>query len=169
MNWGNPAEVLALPMAQDWAKPFRERVALQTSFKAIRREAQRATIEAITRRLRTLKWRRKYTSNASYDGRADSRYYVSPHFPPYQIRISNHPFPNGKYYGSAEYLITTSIIEQYNVAGFVALILREENAANRVKKNPKKNVASDYKKGVASGSRGAYTLGHQMAPPSRAK
>ena len=83
-------EILALPIASDRAKPFYQRVAAQRSWRAIELEAILATIEAVTRKLRTRGWKRCYTSNRKRDGHADSRYYRNGS---YEIRSAATPIP----------------------------------------------------------------------------
>src|SRR3569833_922739 len=86
------AEVLALPIAADWSKPFRERVAAARSWRSIELVDILATNEAVTRKLRTRVWRRRHTSNRKRDGHADSRFYIAPGTN-YEIRISSHTHP----------------------------------------------------------------------------
>src|SRR4051812_16337164 len=92
MDWSDPHAVLCLPMAADWAKPFRERVAAERFFKRIEEEAVLATIEALTRKLRSRGWTRRHSSKRRRDGHADSRYYRPPRAN-IQVRISSHKHP----------------------------------------------------------------------------
>ena len=116
------ADMLALPIAADWAKPFRARVANARSWRVIEREAILATIEAVTRKLRTRGWKRRHTSNRKHDGHADSRYYRAPGSN-YEIRISSHPHPTS--YRGREYIITRQTLWQYNVLGLIMMIERD--------------------------------------------
>jgi len=119
-QWHNVTWVLGLPMAADWAKPFRQRVLTQQSERRVLDEAVLATIEALTRRLRTRGWKRRHTSKRRRDGHADSRYYRKAS---HEIRISSHPHP-GVYKGT-QFIITPEMITQYNVLGLVHMIERE--------------------------------------------
>jgi hypothetical protein len=130
MNWNDPLEVLALPIAQDWSRPFYFRVAAAGS-KGIKTEALRATIEALTRKLRGRKWQRTHTSTSRVDGRSDSRYYRSPRNAHYIIRISNHSYPGGPYPGAADYIIDAITMTEYNILGLVMLIERDERKKSR--------------------------------------
>lgn len=130
IDWGNRNVVLALPVAQDWAKPFIERVRFAQSVRRTEQEAVLATIEALTRKLRTRGWKRHYSSaKGSKDGRVHSRYYTSPRGR-YYIRISNHVLRNGEYKGAKEYIIDGQILLDFNVLGLINLIERDERCIN---------------------------------------
>jgi hypothetical protein len=129
MNWNNPHDVLAIPIAQDWSKPFYLRVASCRN-KGLEMEASRATIEAVTRKLRARKWQRTHTSTSRIDGRSDSRYYRSPRNQHYVVRISNHKFPGGPYRGAADYIIDKRTMCEYNVLGLIMMIERHERAGS---------------------------------------
>lgn len=115
-------EILRLPIAADWSKPFRERVAAARSWRSIELEAILATIEAVTRKLRTRGWKRRHTSNRKRDGHADSRYYRAPNTN-YEIRISSHPHPTN--FQGRQYIITRQILYGYNVLGLITMIERD--------------------------------------------
>jgi hypothetical protein len=125
IDWHNPWEVIDLPVAQDWAKPFRDRVE-RASGHQIHVEATRATIEALTRKLRAKKWARMHTSTSKHDGRSDSRYYQSPVSNKFVIRISNHLFPNGQYRGAKDYVVDTQMMTDYTIADMLAIIENDE-------------------------------------------
>lgn len=134
MDWFNPRRVLALPVAQHWAKPFSARVA-SASGRRIQHEAIRATIEALTRKLRYRKWIRRHTSISRVDGRSDSRYYRSPRNPQFVIRISNHAYPGGSYPGAKDYIINMQMMETGTVLDLIAIIEADERAYDYEKHN----------------------------------
>jgi len=126
-DWYSSKQVLALPIACEWAKPFRARVA-EAKGRDIAVEAGRATIEVLTRKLRCRKWVRRRTSKAKWDGRAESRYYRSPHNQSFEIRISNHPYPKGTYPGAVNYIISPEVMLTNTVNQLLRQIVQDEQA-----------------------------------------
>jgi hypothetical protein len=124
VNWRSVEAVLALPIAADWAKPFYQRVATAQG-SHIYEEATRATIEALTRKLRSRKWTLTHASKSKRDRRADSRYYRSPTNHRYVVRISNHGHPAGVYGGAKDYLINHDLMANFNVLGLIQMIERD--------------------------------------------
>jgi len=119
LDWSDRRAVLALPIAAEWAKPFRERVAAAKFHKRIKEEATLATIEALTRKLRSRGWRRRHSSKRRRDGHADSRYYRPPHAN-VEVRISSHSHP-GSYRGM-QIVITPDMVTGYDVLGLIHMI-----------------------------------------------
>lgn len=126
-DWYSSKQVLALPIAIGWAKPFHARVAKAKGHQ-IAIEAARATLEAVTRKLRSRKWERRRTSKAKWDGRADSRYYRSPYNQHFEIRISNHAFPIGTYSGAADYVVNREVMLTQTIDQLVRKIVQDERA-----------------------------------------
>lgn len=116
-------ELFKLPVTDDWSKTYRERIANAKHEHAAYDEAVRATIESIVRRLIAgKKWVRIHSSVAKTRKRVLSRYLHPPGKPEYKIRISNHDFPNGKFYGQNEYIIEPDTIKKFNVANYIKMI-----------------------------------------------
>jgi hypothetical protein len=124
IDWRSVDDVLALPIAADWAKPFYRRVAIARGHH-IYKEATRATIEALTRELRSRKWTLTHASKDKRDGRADSRYYRSPSNHQYVVRISNHGHPAGVYAGAKDYVVDAAMMAEFNVLGLINMIERD--------------------------------------------
>lgn len=129
IDWRSVDDVLALPIAADWAKPFYRRVVTARGHH-LYKEATRATIEALTRKLRSRKWTLTHTSKAKHDGRADSRYYRSPTDHRYVVRISNHNHPAGVYAGAQDYVIDAAMMAEFNVLGLINMIERDMKACD---------------------------------------
>lgn len=123
IDWGDLPTVLSLMVAADWSKPFAARVAQQKFYKRIVEEAALATIEAVTRKLRSRGWQRRYSSPRRGDGHVDSRYYRPPDHHGYEARISTHVHPN--LYQGVQYIITAEVMANYNALGLVRLIERD--------------------------------------------
>ena len=128
-NADEPDAILKLPIARDWYKPGIARVrGAPADSDAQWREATRATIEVVVRKLLGLGWTRRHTSARRVDGRAESRYLRAPHDPLYEIRISNHPHPK-VYPGRASYLIIPETLQTARVADIVTRIVTEYRRA----------------------------------------
>jgi hypothetical protein len=139
-DWYSSAQVLALPIAKDWAKPFRNRVAAAKG-RDILIEAGRATLEAVSRQLRSRKWQRRRTSTTKWDGRAASRYYRSPHDPDFEIRISDHDYPRGTYSGY-NYIVTGEVMLTSTINQLVHRIVRDERAFQMARSRKAKQTQS---------------------------
>lgn len=108
------------PIAQDWSKPFSERVLKARTNRQQWNEAQLATLEAVVRRLVRQGWVRRRTSTSKRNQRATSRYLRRG---TYEIRISDHHLPYRKWLH--DYVITDKIMQTHNVISIIQWIERD--------------------------------------------